>query len=47
MIRGSGDEALDQAGVCILRRLIFVPARRNGQNVEATISWPMLVRPPG
>jgi TonB family protein len=47
VIRSSGDEALDQAGVCILRRLIFVPARRNGQNVEATISWPMLVRPPG
>ena len=47
VIRSSGDEALDQAGVCILRHLIFVPARRNGQNVEATVSWPMLVRPPG
>ena len=47
VIRSSGDEALDQAGVCILRHLIFVPARRNGQNVESTISWPMLVRPPG
>lgn len=46
VIRSSGDEALDQAGVCILRRLVFVPARRNGQNVEATVSWPMLVRPP-
>lgn len=47
VVHSSGDEALDQAGVCILRRLIFVPARRNGQNVEATVSWPMLVRPPG
>jgi TonB family protein len=46
VIRSSGDEALDQAGVCILRRLIFVPARRNGQNVEATVNWPILVRPP-
>ncbi len=46
VVRTSGDEALDQAGICILRRLIFVPARRNGQNVEATVSWPILVRPP-
>ncbi len=46
IIRGSGDEALDQAGVCILRRLVFVPARRNGRNVESTVSWPILVRPP-
>jgi TonB family protein len=44
--RTSGDEALDQAGICILRHLIFVPARRNGQSVEATVSWPILVRPP-
>ena len=46
VIRSSGDDTLDQAGVCILRSLVFVPARRNGQNVEATVSWPMLVRPP-
>lgn len=46
VVRTSGDEALDQAGICVLRRLIFVPARRNGQNVEATVSWPILVRPP-
>ncbi len=46
VVRTSGDEALDQAGVCILRRLAFVPARRNGVNVEATLSWPILVRPP-
>ena len=46
LIRSSGDEVLDQAGVCILRRLVFVPARRNGQNVEATVNWPILVRPP-
>ncbi len=46
LIRSSGDEELDQAGVCILHRLVFVPARRNGQNVEATVNWPILVRPP-
>jgi TonB family protein len=46
VIRSSGDDTLDQAGICILRNLIFVPARRNGQNVEATVNWPMLVRPP-
>ena len=46
VVRSSGDDALDQAGICILRRLVFVPARRNGQNVEATVSWPILVRPP-
>lgn len=46
-VASSGDAALDAAGECILRRLIFVPARRNGQSVEATVGWPILVRPPG
>ena len=46
VVATSGDTVLDQAGVCILRRLIFVPARRNGVNVEATVAWPILVRPP-
>lgn len=44
--RSSGDPSLDQAGICILRRLTFVPARRNGVNVESTVAWPILVRPP-
>lgn len=47
VISSSGDAALDEAGACILRRLIFMPARRNGVNVEATLAWPILVRPPG
>ena len=42
----SGDAELDEAGACILRRLLFVPARRNGVNVESTVGWPILVRPP-
>ena len=46
VVRSSGDVALDDAGVCILRRLVFVPTRRNGVNVKATINWPILVRPP-
>ncbi len=46
VVRSSGDEALDQAGHCILRNLIFVPARRNGRNIESTMTWPILVRPP-
>lgn len=46
VVRSSGDEALDQAGHCILRNLAFAPARRNGKNIEATLTWPVLVRPP-
>jgi TonB family protein len=46
VVTSSGDSALDAAGACILGRLIFVPARRNGENVEATVAWPILVRPP-
>lgn len=45
IVTTSGDETLDAAGVCILRKLVFVPARRNGVNVESTLSWPILVRP--
>jgi TonB family protein len=46
IVATSGDAELDEVGVCILRKLIFVPARRNGVNVEATVAWPILVRPP-
>lgn len=46
IVASSGDAALDDAGVCILRKMIFVPARRNGVNVESTLPWPILVRPP-
>lgn len=46
LVASSGDPGLDEAGACILRRLLFVPARRNGVNVEATVGWPILVRPP-
>jgi len=46
VVATSGDDSLDAAGICILQRLIFVPARRNGVNVESTLTWPILVRPP-
>jgi hypothetical protein len=43
LIRGRDESA----PICILRRLFYVPARRNGVNVESTVvSWPILVRPP-
>lgn len=47
LLKSSGDPALDQAGICILRNLAFVAARRNGRAVESTLNWPILVRPPG
>jgi len=47
LLETSGDAELDQAGACILRNLSFVAARRNGQPVESTLNWPILVRPPG
>ena len=47
LLESSGHAALDEAGACILRSLAFVAARRNGRAVEATLNWPILVRPPG
>jgi len=47
LLKSSGDPALDQAGICILRNLSFMAARRNGRAVESTLNWPILVRPPG
>jgi TonB family protein len=47
LLESSGDPALDQAGICILRNLSFVAARRNLRSVESTLNWPILVRPPG
>lgn len=47
LVESSGNAALDEAGICILRDLSFAPARRNGINVESTLNWPLLVRPAG
>ena len=47
LLESSGDPALDEAGICILKNLSFVAARRNLRSVESTLNWPILVRPPG
>jgi len=47
LVESSGNAALDEAGICILRNLSFAPARRNGINVESTLNWPLVVRPAG
>lgn len=46
LVEGSGQDRIDQAGLCILEKLKFAPARRDGRAVVATVSWPLLVRPP-
>ncbi|HEU0224191.1 MAG TPA: TonB family protein [Steroidobacteraceae bacterium] len=46
LLESSGNAALDEAGACILRNLVFFPARRNVRDVESTLNWPILVRPP-
>lgn len=45
LLESSGNGELDEAGACILRNLVFFPARRNGRDVESTLNWPILVRP--
>jgi TonB family protein len=46
LLEPSGNAALDAAGACILRSLVFFPARRGVRDVESTLNWPILVRPP-
>lgn len=46
LLASSGNSSLDDAGICILRNLTFVTARRGGYAVESTLNWPILVRPP-
>lgn len=45
LLESSGNASLDEAGACILRSLVFHPARRNLRDVESTLNWPLLVRP--
>lgn len=45
LLEPSGNAALDEAGACILRSLVFFPARRGVRDVESTLNWPILVRP--
>lgn len=46
LLESSGNPSLDDAGICILRNLAFIAARRGGHAVESTLNWPILVRPP-
>lgn len=46
LLESSGNTSLDDAGICILRNLAFIAARRGGHAVESTLNWPILVRPP-
>lgn len=46
LVKSSGDARLDEAGSCILRKLRFEPASLQGELVQATINWPIPVRPP-
>ena len=46
VVESSGDERLDKAGMCIVTKLRFTPAGRNGVAVATTIPWTILVRPP-
>lgn len=45
IIASSGDQRLDQAGLCIIRALRFSPARRDGLPVRSTLGWQILVGP--
>ena len=45
ILEGSGEPALDAAATCIVRKLRFAPARRNGVNVASQVSWPLWVGP--
>ena len=42
--RSSGFPRLDAALECVIRRLEFVPGRRDGRAVEATVMLPIVFR---
>jgi TonB family protein len=46
LLQSSGNALFDEAGACILKRLKFEPASLNGIPLQATVGWPILVRPP-
>jgi TonB family protein len=46
LVESSGDDALDRAGTCMFERIRFDPATRDDRPVSATLTLPMLVRPP-
>jgi outer membrane biosynthesis protein TonB len=46
LVESCGVESLDRAGVCVLERLRFEPARRGKAAIETTAIMPILLRPP-
>jgi outer membrane biosynthesis protein TonB len=46
LVESTGVESLDQAGVCVLQKLEFEPARRGKSATEVTAIMPILLRPP-
>lgn len=45
LLESGGDARLDQAGICVIRKLRFVPARRGSEDIQSTITLPLPVRP--
>lgn len=45
LLESGGDARLDQAGICVIRKLRFVPARRDGEDIQSTMTLPLPVRP--
>lgn len=46
IMKGSGDERLDQAGLCILGMLEFAPLKQDGRVIRSQITWELPIRPP-
>jgi TonB family protein len=46
VVRGSGDERLDQAGVCIVSKLRFSPLMHGDTALKSKITWELPIRPP-
>ena len=46
LVESSGDASMDRAGHCMFERIRFDPATRDDRPVSATLTLPMLVRPP-
>jgi TonB family protein len=45
LVESTGVPALDQAGVCMLAKLKFQPARHRGMPIETTVVMPIRLRP--
>lgn len=46
LVESAGLDSLDQAGICMLKRLSFQAARRGREPVQSTAIMPILLRPP-